>query len=68
MMTRAICIVLILLLVLVVWLTAGGSNEYYVMSPNGTLKYNIDASFLNDRAWFDNNEKNFYSRYTTPHT
>jgi hypothetical protein len=60
-MWKLIVSIIIILLFMYLWY----SSEHFIRLPNGTLKYDTTAIFPNDRSWFENNEGNYYSRYTT---
>ena len=36
-----------------------------LMIPGVANRTETDSNFLNDRSWFEDNERNFYSRYRT---
>jgi hypothetical protein len=60
-MNKFLYLSLILLIVVVIW----NMKQEHLMIPGVANRTETKASFIEDRDWFDKDEKNFYSRYKT---
>jgi hypothetical protein len=57
-MDKIVYILIIVMLILLI-----GRRREALMVPGVANREETEASFLEDREWFDKAEKNFYSRY-----
>jgi hypothetical protein len=59
-MEKVIYILIIVALLILIW-----RRSEHLMVPGVDNRQDTEAGFLDDREWFDKNEKDFYSRYRT---
>jgi len=55
----------IIVIVLILTILFYSSSLEHLMVPGVQNRDETIATFADDRSWFENGERNFYSRYTT---
>jgi hypothetical protein len=58
-------IIYVLIILLLGWFILVRSKFEHLIVPGVKNRDETEATFLDDREWFDKAEKNFYSRYTS---